>query len=559
MSDRHLKYWPAHAAHRLSAPATTLFYNAEVSARRYPNKPFLVFYDTEVTFSAFLDEAQRIAGFLERECGVQRGDRVLLYMQNSPQFAIGYYGILRANAVVVPINPMSLTEDLLRYAQDAGARTAIVSQELYGRVEPLAGPGRALEHVLIAAYSDYIKGPTGLTVPDYIAAPRLDIGGPGVALWSHALERALEPGPLVAAPDDLCVMPYTSGTTGMPKGCMHTHRTYHVHAGCRHALGLESSRRRILLAVAPFFHVTGMQGSMNGPLYVGDTVILLPRWDRDAAAECVAAIPRLGVERDSDDGAGFPVEPQARSVRLVLAAASERRRRRNACRRRAAAREHGRAATSRATDCRKPSPPRTSIRPSDPKSNVSASRSTTSIRAWSIPRRCASCRWVKSARSSRTARRYSSGTGTARSDGRGVRRDRRQTVLAHRRLGQDRRGRLLLHGRPAQANDQRRGIQGVAGRGRVLDVPHPAVQEACVIAARDSRRGETVKASSCSRQNGAGASTPSSSSIGAGSTWRPTRSRESSSSPTSCRSPAAGKILWRELQARENARAEVRS
>ena len=120
MSDRHLKYWPAHAAHRLSAPATTLFYNAEVSARRYPNKPFLVFYDTEVTFSAFLDEAQRIAGYLERECGVQRGDRVLLFMQNSPQFAIGYYGILRANAVVVPVNPMSLTEELLRYAQDAG-------------------------------------------------------------------------------------------------------------------------------------------------------------------------------------------------------------------------------------------------------------------------------------------------------------------------------------------------------------------------------------------------------------------------------------------------------
>jgi len=286
MSDRHLKFWPAHAAHRLSAPATTLFYNAEVSARRYPNKPFLVFYDTEVTFSAFLDEAQRIAGYLERECAVQRGDRVLLFMQNSPQFAIGYYGILRANAVVVPINPMSLTEDLLRYAQDAGAHTAIVSQELYERVKPLAGPGRLLEHVLIAAYCDYVKGPTGLTIPDYIAAPRLRIDGPGIALWSHALERGLEPGPLVTTPDDLCVMPYTSGTTGIPKGCMHTHRsTMHtLVAGMRWG-GVQPETT--LMAVAPFFHVTGMQSSMNGPLYVGNTVILLPRWDRDAAAEYV--------------------------------------------------------------------------------------------------------------------------------------------------------------------------------------------------------------------------------------------------------------------------------
>ena len=96
----------------------------------------------------------------------------------------------------------------------------------------------------------------------------------------------LEPGPLVATPDDLCVMPYTSGTTGIPKGCMHTHRTtmHTLVAGMRWG---SIQPETTLMAVAPFFHVTGMQGSMNGPLYVGNTVILLPRWDRDAAAECV--------------------------------------------------------------------------------------------------------------------------------------------------------------------------------------------------------------------------------------------------------------------------------
>ena len=110
MSDRHFEFWPAHAMRSMAAPATDLFYNAEVSARRYPDKPFLVFYDTAVTFAEFLDEAQRVAGFLERRCGVRKGDRVLLFMQNSPQFVIGYYGILRANAVVVPLNPMNVTQ-----------------------------------------------------------------------------------------------------------------------------------------------------------------------------------------------------------------------------------------------------------------------------------------------------------------------------------------------------------------------------------------------------------------------------------------------------------------
>ena len=285
MSDRHFKFWPDHAQHHLVAPATNLFYNAEVSARRYPEKPFLVFYDTPVTFAGFFDEAERIAGYLEQECGVRKGDRVLLFMQNSPQFVIGYYGILRANAVVVPQNPMNLTQEFLRCARDAGANTVIVSQELYSRIEPLLDSGD-LKHVIVAAYSDYLKVSTPLAVPEFIAAPRLKISKPGVALWDDVLGSGLHPGPLTAGPDDLCVMPYTSGTTGVPKGCMHTHRTtMHTLVGGMRWFAMQPETT--LMAVAPFFHVTGMQGGMNGPLYIGNTVVVLPRWDRDAAAECV--------------------------------------------------------------------------------------------------------------------------------------------------------------------------------------------------------------------------------------------------------------------------------
>jgi len=285
MSDRHFKFWPAHLMHTLAAPATNVFYNAEVSARRYPDKPFLVFYDTAVTFAEFLDEAERVAGFLERQCGVRKGDRVLLLMQNSPQFVIGYYGILRANAVVVPLNPMNLTQELLRFAEDSGARTALVSQELYPRVEPLLGKS-ILKSVVVAVYSDYLKQPTTLAVPDFIAAPRLGLAAPNVTLWRDVLASGLRPGPLTAGPDDLCVMPYTSGTTGTPKGCMHTHRTtmHTLVAGMRW-FGMQPEIT--LMAVAPMFHVTGMQGGMNSPLYIGNTLVVLSRWDRSAAAECV--------------------------------------------------------------------------------------------------------------------------------------------------------------------------------------------------------------------------------------------------------------------------------
>jgi fatty-acyl-CoA synthase len=285
MSDRHFKFWPSHATHKMVAPATNIYYNAEVSAQRYPDKPFLVFYDTPVSFADLVDEAQRVAGFLEQQCGVRKGDRVLLLTQNSPQFVIGYYGILRANAVVVPLNPMNLTREIQRYAADAGASTAIVSQELYSRVEPLLGDS-GLKSVIVAAYSDYLKRPTTLTVPDFIAAPRSEITGPGVTLWCDMLASGAQPGPLTAGPDDLCVMPYTSGTTGEPKGCMHTHRTT-MHTLVASMRWFAIQPELTLMAVAPLFHVTGMQGGMNGPLYVGNTVVMLPRWDRNAAAECV--------------------------------------------------------------------------------------------------------------------------------------------------------------------------------------------------------------------------------------------------------------------------------
>jgi fatty-acyl-CoA synthase len=285
MSNAHFKFWPSQAMHDLIAPATNMFYNAEVSARRFPNKPFLVYYDTKVSFAEFHDEAERVAGFLEQRCGVLKGDRVLLLMQNSPQFMIGYYGILRANAVVVPLNPMNLTQEILRYAQDAGASTMLVSQELYSRVGPLL-KSRDLEHVIVAAYSDYLKEATTLAVPEFITSPRVDYKDDGLTLWKDMLAADLKPGPLTAGPDDLCVMPYTSGTTGQPKGCMHTHRSV-MHTTVGGMQWFSAQPELTMLAVAPMFHVTGMQGGLNGPLFTGNTMVLLPRWDREVAAQCV--------------------------------------------------------------------------------------------------------------------------------------------------------------------------------------------------------------------------------------------------------------------------------
>ena len=291
MSDRHLAFWPPQQPRHLTPPHTSLYYNAAVSAARYPDKPFLVFYGGVVTFSRFHEEVSKLAGFLQQRCGVQRGDRVLLYMQNSPQAAIAYYAILRADAVVVPVNPMNLTAELRHYVSDTGATTALVAQDLYERMQPLLSAG--LQHLIVATYSDYLADDLDCgnpaeqeVVPDFVRAPRQRFEECGSVAWHSALAAGLQPGPLATGPDDLCVMPYTSGTTGHPKGCMHTHRSamYNTVAGVQ---WFGTVADTVMLAALPFFHVTGMQGGLNGPLYAGATVILLPRWDRDAAARAI--------------------------------------------------------------------------------------------------------------------------------------------------------------------------------------------------------------------------------------------------------------------------------
>ena len=292
---RHHAHWPPGLPRHLTLPQTSLWYNVEVSATRYPDKSCLIYYDTPLSYARLREECERIAGWLQQDCGVQAGDRVLLYMQNSPQWVIAYYGILRANAVVVPVNPMNRTEELRHYVRDSGAATALVAQDLFPQLAPLleetAGPG--LRHLGVAAYADYVRRPTDLPLPPFVAAPREPVAGQGVTLWHDILALRRQPGPHTAGPQDLCVMPYTSGTTGQPKGCMHTHRS----AMSTLVGGVQWFARTqdaVYLAALPFFHVTGMAGSMNGPLFAGATIVILSRWDREVAARCIER-HRIGI------------------------------------------------------------------------------------------------------------------------------------------------------------------------------------------------------------------------------------------------------------------------
>ncbi len=284
MNNRHFAFWPKGLDHHLPIPATNLYYNAEVSAKRYPEKSFIIYYDYHVTFAQFLREAEAVAGFLTQKCGVKQGDRVIIDMQNSPQFVIAYYGILRAGAIVVPLNPMNRTAELKHYVEDSGARVTFVAQEVFAQMRPLLGAG--LDHIIAATYADYVSAKPTVRVPEFVAAPRAVAPEPGVVLWHAMIEAGLSAPPLRTGPDDLAVMPYTSGTTGLPKGCAHTNRNVMATVIGQRQWTKVALETRILV-ILPFFHVTAMQGAMNVPLMNASTIVILPRWEAKMAAHYI--------------------------------------------------------------------------------------------------------------------------------------------------------------------------------------------------------------------------------------------------------------------------------
>ena len=293
----HHAFWPKRLPYQLTAPQTSLWMNLQISALRYPQKVALVFMGRTWFYSELQFEAEKIASAL-RKMGVQKGDRVVLDMQNCPQLVITHFAILRLDAVVVPVNPMNRTEELKHYILDPDTKVAVTTADL---APELAAASNALEksqrlkHLLVTQFTDVFDaaniGPDELPAnwSDWLktvhALPLLE--GGEVHAWASVSQGEVSLGPVTAQSEDLAVLPYTSGTTGLPKGCMHTHGTI-MHNAMSSGLWANGTPENKCLCVVPMFHITGMVSVMHATIFMGATLILMPRWDRDLAGRLIS-------------------------------------------------------------------------------------------------------------------------------------------------------------------------------------------------------------------------------------------------------------------------------
>ncbi|MFI6154400.1 4-coumarate--CoA ligase family protein [Kitasatospora sp. NPDC051170] len=229
-------------------------------AARHGDRPALVDGVTGegVGYARLVEAVERVAVGLAA-AGVRQGDVLALFSPNSTAYPMAFYGATRAGATVTPVPSLATPAELAGQLGDAGARWLVTVTPLLPTAaraaELLAERGRPLAGTIV------LDGAEGhLSLADLLAAP-----GP-------APELAVDPA------RDVAVLPYSSGTTGLPKGVMLTHRSIATNLAQCDALYRPAEGERIL-AVLPFFHIYGLTALLNQPLRCGATVVVLPRFD----------------------------------------------------------------------------------------------------------------------------------------------------------------------------------------------------------------------------------------------------------------------------------------
>ncbi|MBI5260075.1 MAG: AMP-binding protein [Burkholderiales bacterium] len=256
-------------------------------ARRQPAKPAFLWYGAALSY-AELDRASDAFAARLAALGVARGEPVALFMGNCPQYVIAHVGIQKLGAIVCPCGPLYKEHELQYQLADLQARVIVAAAPLLPTVDKVRA-STALAHVFVVHYADLLPGQPGIDVPAELlalrAAPR-DIP-PGCEDFLAVVQQDLVAPAVTVSMDEVALMTYTSGTTGLPKGAMLSfdnalYKTAAA-AGCN---GVTPDA--VLLAIAPLYHIAGMLMGINVTLFTGATTVLMHRFDPLATLQAIA-------------------------------------------------------------------------------------------------------------------------------------------------------------------------------------------------------------------------------------------------------------------------------
>jgi acyl-CoA synthetase (AMP-forming)/AMP-acid ligase II len=284
MEKRWYRVWPSWVPKTFAVDKPTFEYIRDW-ATLTPGRIALSFYGRDITYQELDRTIDAVAGGLI-DLGVKKGDRVALHMQNCPQFIIAYFGIQRAGGVVVPVNPMFKKAELEHEFNDAGTQTLIGFDSLYPEVEKVRSR-TPLRNVILTSLGAYLPEKPLFSMPQ--DAGKGSRSFPDTISFG-GMARESKNQPLCQVTDlrnELAVLQYTGGTTGIPKGAMISH--YALSSASFVSLYWYHHRENdVFLGATPFFHVMGQINLMCTPLAAGARIAILDRFVPEVVAQAMA-------------------------------------------------------------------------------------------------------------------------------------------------------------------------------------------------------------------------------------------------------------------------------
>ncbi len=257
----------------------TLVQMLQDSVTRYPRHTAMTFIGGETSYQALQNDSLRLAAALQK-MGVKPGDRVSVMLPNCPQFVTSFFGILNAGALVVNTSPLYTAHELEHQLIDSQSETLIILDTFYPRYLEIKDRV-PVKRVLVTGIQDALPFPKNMLYPVKARKDgtwvKVDYSG-GVLPYKAVIESQTPfPRSVELHPDDVAMLQYTGGTTGVPKGAMLTHKN--LVSNCEQARAWMSDVRQgeeKTMAAIPFFHVYGMTVAMNISLLIGANMILVP-------------------------------------------------------------------------------------------------------------------------------------------------------------------------------------------------------------------------------------------------------------------------------------------
>ena len=282
MESAWLQHYDKDVPRHLDYPGEPLPLILKKNLARWAHRPATQFYGATLSYGELWRKITRFAEVL-RKLGIQKGDRFAIMLPNCPQNIIAHYATLWLGGIVVNTNPMYVEREIEHQWQDAGVKGAIVLDHLFPKVQPILEK-TGVEFLIVTSLKDALPFPLSILYPLKAKKQKLFTNVPyndHILSYNHLLKST--PPTEVECPvslDDIALLQYTGGTTGVAKGVMLTHRNILANVVQISAWfsDLEWGKERIV-GILPLFHVFGMTTCMNWPLYTGSCVLLIPRFE----------------------------------------------------------------------------------------------------------------------------------------------------------------------------------------------------------------------------------------------------------------------------------------